>query len=261
MGRRIALVGCSVALACASDPTEAPSDTEGGTTSVIIEPEGSSAAESSSGGEPIPDTRRCIPPEGVDAAPRTIADAVTLLNALPAPVDIPCFLESLDRPLKIHATTSTFSAQPAYDAENPRVFLFAGDLVMSVVPAGEGADLLEFGEFVDDFQTLKGEVQLPLSGTLAPADPFERIRFQNGTGCGLCHHNEHEVGTLDGVSQFASLAFQPALNHDLAEEDVRAARDACEGQDTERCRILRALFDHGVVLFTEFPEDLPSFGG
>ncbi len=186
---------------------------------------------------------------------------MALLNALPPPVTIACFLESLDRPLKIHASTSTFSAQPAFDAENPRVFILSGDLVMSVVPAGEGVKLLEFGEFIDDFQTIKGEVELPLEGQLAPADPYSRIRFGSGTGCGQCHQNEHEVGMVDGEVQFASLAYQPALHHELSEEDVRAAYEACGDSETERCQILTALFGHGPVLFTVFPEDLPTFGG
>ncbi|MBV1857312.1 MAG: hypothetical protein KUG77_02795, partial [Nannocystaceae bacterium] len=226
------------------------------------EPTTSATDDGSSGGEPkAPDTRRCIPPTDVSASPRTIEEAVVLLNALPAPVDIACFLESLERPLKIVATSSTFSAQPAFGAENPRVFLFAGDLVMSVVPAGEGVRLLEFGEFVDEFQTVKGEVELPLEGELAPSDPYSRILFEAGSGCGLCHRNEHEVGTLDGVTQYASLAYQPALHHALDEEDVREAYEACADTDSERCEILSALFDHGPVLFTVFPEDLPTFGG
>ena len=260
------LVGAAV-LASGCAPAESKEQAQGATeadmsSSSDAEPTTSATNDGSSGGEPkAPDTRRCIPPTDVSASPRTIEEAVVLLNALPAPVDIACFLESLERPLKIVATSSTFSAQPAFGAENPRVFLFAGDLVMSVVPAGEGVRLLEFGEFVDEFQTVKGEVELPLEGELAPSDPYSRILFEAGSGCGLCHRNEHEVGTLDGVTQYASLAYQPALHHALDEEDVREAYEACADTDSERCEILSALFDHGPVLFTVFPEDLPTFGG
>lgn len=257
------LVACLGAGACSSEA--ARSDDEGvasSTTAAEPEPGSADAAESSSSsGEPEPDTRRCIPPQDAPASPGTVAEAVDLLNALPEPVDIACFLESLERPLKIHATTSSFSAQPAYDADNPRIFIFEGELVMSVVPAGEGTHLLEFGEFVDPFQTIKAELELPLEGLVAPADPYSRVRFEQGIGCGLCHRNEHEVGTIDGEIQFASLAYQPLEFHELDERDVRDAHEACEGEDTRRCRILRALFDHGPVLFTVFPEDLPTFGG
>ncbi len=249
--------GCSSAGSSEEGATESEMASSGD-----AEPTTSATEDGSSSGEPdAPDTRRCIPPSDVSASPRTIEEAVTLLNALPAPVDIACFLESLERPLKVVATSSTFSAQPASGAENPRVFLFAGDLVMSVAPAGEGVKLLEFGEFIDDFQTIKGEVELPLEGQLAPSDPYSRVLFEEGTGCGLCHRNEHEVGTVGDVPQYASLAYQPALHHALAEEDVRDAYEACAGEDTERCLILSALFDHGPVLFTTFSEDLPTFGG
>lgn len=256
------LGACLIGGACSaeSEPAAESATATDGNTTDIIEPEPSSGGEASTGDEEVPDTRRCIPPADVSGDPRTIDEAVLLLNALPAPVDIPCFLESLERPLKIYASTSTFSAQPAFNAENPRVFILAGDLVMSVVSAGEGVKLLEFGEFIDDFQTIKGEVELPLEGQLAPADPYSRIRFGSGTGCGQCHRNEHEVGTLDGETLFASLAYQPAVHHELPEDEVRAAYEACEGDDTERCRILTALFGHGPVLFTVFPEDLPTFG-
>ena len=259
------LLGCSVlAGGCTPEASNAEAaDSTGAemSSSGDVEPTTSAGDESSSGEPDAPDTRRCIPPPDISASPRTIDEAVTLLNALPAPVDVACFLESLDRPLKIHATASTFSAQPAFGAENPRIFIFAGDLVMSVVSAGEGAKLLEFGEFVDDFQTIKGEVELPIEGQLEPSDPYSRILFEAGTGCGLCHRNEHEVGTLGGVTQYASLAYQPALHHALAEEDVRESYEACAESDSDRCEILSALFDHEPVLFTVFPEDLPTFGG
>jgi hypothetical protein len=42
-----------------------------------------------------PVTDRCVAPEGATASPRSIADVVTLLNALPSPVTLPCFLETL----------------------------------------------------------------------------------------------------------------------------------------------------------------------
>ncbi len=267
VGREWMLFGVFL-VAGGCDPGDSADDAAGGSSGADVASSGdaqgssSTAAGGSSSGDPeAPDTRRCIPPDDVSASPRTIEEAVTLLNALPAPVTIACFLESLDRPLKVHATSSTFSAQPAFGAENPRVFIFAGDLVMSVVPAGEGVKLLEFGEFIDDFQTIKGEVELPLEGQLAPSDPYSRILFEGGTGCGFCHRNEEPAGMVGDVTQYSSLAYQPALHHELAEEDVRAAYEACADVDTERCEILTALFDHGPVLFTVFPEDLLTFDG
>src|SRR5688500_14114777 len=48
---------------------------------------------------------RCSPAEGTSGNPRTIREALDLINGLPHPVDFPCFLESLDRPLSINATS------------------------------------------------------------------------------------------------------------------------------------------------------------
>lgn len=57
--------------------------------------------------------RRCVAPPGISAAPSSIAAAVALINALPPPVTVACFVESLDRPLQVVATASDLSAQPA----------------------------------------------------------------------------------------------------------------------------------------------------
>src|SRR5690606_25816856 len=48
-------------------------------------------------GDPAPETSRppaprCVPSEGVSTSPRSIAETVDLLNALPKPVTLPCFL-------------------------------------------------------------------------------------------------------------------------------------------------------------------------
>ena len=67
---------------------------------------------------------RCVAPEGVSTAPQTIAEVVTLLNALPKPLNLPCFVASLARPLSLHAVNSPFSAQPAQGRRSPRIFIF-----------------------------------------------------------------------------------------------------------------------------------------
>ena len=42
---------------------------------------------------------RCRPPAGVSGYPKTTQAALDLLNALPKPTSVACFVESLDRPL------------------------------------------------------------------------------------------------------------------------------------------------------------------
>src|SRR6187551_2246457 len=97
------------------------------------------------GGGPV-DLAICHPPSGISGAPQTIEDVTALINALAAEhdgkVELPCFVASLDRPLGATASAGYFSAQPAHGARSPRVFLWSGALVLSVVPEGIGKDLL-----------------------------------------------------------------------------------------------------------------------
>jgi hypothetical protein len=248
-----------VAAACA-DPHSEPLDGAPGSTGEAgstgaFDPDGPSGLV---GGDRV---RRCVAPDGA-GAPQSIPEAIDLLNALPPPVDIACFVQSLQRPLTLHATASTFSAQPSAGPEDPRVFIFSGDLLMSVVSGGDGVRLLEFGQFVDDSHTLKGELELPFDGTIAPSDPFDRVRYMGGTGCGLCHHEEQVVPEIDYATAFSSLALRPDRDHALELDEVLASYERCDWAETpQRCEILTALFGHGEVVHREFPEYLPTIGG
>src|SRR5687768_10615887 len=53
------------------------------------------------------------------AMPRSIQEMVDVVNALPKPVELPCLLESLPRPLEVYATLSTLSAQQTFDRAYP----------------------------------------------------------------------------------------------------------------------------------------------
>ena len=115
--------------------------------------------------------RLCPPPPGVSARPRTIAETVALVNALPRPVTVACFLESLERPLYVNATRSFISLQPAVGNRSPRLFLMFEGMSMSVVPEGSGSKLIEFGEFVTPERTLKAEIKTPVVAEVKPDDP------------------------------------------------------------------------------------------
>lgn len=52
---------------------------------------------------------RCTPAGGVSRSPSTIAQVVDLVNALPRPLSLTCFLESLDRPLQVAASSGVIS--------------------------------------------------------------------------------------------------------------------------------------------------------
>ncbi len=82
-----------------------------------------SEASVATGRSPTPG---CRAPAGVSNSPRTIDETVTLINALPKPLSLPCFLESLARPLEISASYGVFSAQPAKGIRSPRIFVISG---------------------------------------------------------------------------------------------------------------------------------------
>ena len=139
---------------------------------------------------------RCVAPPGVSDSPQNTDEAVQLLNALPKPTTVACFLESLARPLGAFATKSQVSAQPALSARSPRVFVKLGPLWVSVVIDGASSYLMEFGELVggDPPQSVKGELLLPLAEAVAPSAPYDRVAEDaTGTVCRACHTREQRA--------------------------------------------------------------------
>lgn len=208
----------------------------------------------------LPDTRTCVPPAGVSAAPDSLSTALTLVNSLPHPVSIPCFLESLDRPLALNATASAFSAQPAVGKRSPRIFLFSGRLIISVVPAGIGVDMLEFSELTSPTRSIKAELQFPVTQVVDLPAAFARLPFSTISTCGLCHANESRV-TLEGTpGAYESVALRPRSDTQVELEDVRLEFADCDAEkEHERCAILAALFAHGKVNSWDFPSEMATF--
>jgi hypothetical protein len=198
----------------------------------------------------------------VSRAPAGIRDVVALINSLPMPVDLPCFVESLERPLRVNATVSFISLQRASGQRSPRIFLFSGPLVMSIVPEGEGSDLVEMGQLIDEQRSLKGEVGFPVTAALPERDPFARIRSGDGTTCRFCHPGEVLADSTDGVEAFLSGALRPTFSARVELETLRRERAICDpAAEPERCAILTALFDHGDVLAADFPATVPTISG
>lgn len=195
----------------------------------------------------------CTAPEGL-GRPTSIDEGLDLIQALPDDADPSCFVRSLDRPLEVVATRSRVSAQPAAGRERPRLFLFFDDLVLSVVPEGVGADLVEFGERTPDGDSLKAEVQLPLRHDFAPADAYDRVLFEDWrTTCSFCHLGEREVDRVDGVPRFASEVLRPATLTGVDLDELVQTREACDDDDAT-CDLLRALLDHGPVVDGAFAD-------
>jgi hypothetical protein len=239
----IGVLAALLVLGCAErDSATAPKADDGG---------------SSAGGE------RCLPAEGTSGNPKTISEAMELVNGLPHPVQLPCVLESLDRPLSVNANFNTQSAQPALGKRSPRIFFILNEsLSMSLVP---GADpTLEFGERNADEPGLsvKAELHFPIDGQLVLEDAFSRLTPDEATGltldqatrCGLCHGNEKAASNYQVRGAFASLIVRPTSFFAVDVAAIKQERDACDsGAEPERCALLHAMFDHGEVVQTAFP--------
>jgi hypothetical protein len=201
----------------------------------------------------------CVAPAGL-GRPTTIAEVLPLINALPHPVTLPCFLESLERPLYLNATKGLFSAQPAVGERSPRIFIAVDALLMSVVPEGFGRDYLEFGQLTSNHRSVKAEVPFPVTRELEFRDAFVTLEFPRAefTTCGVCHAAEVSIDGPPWARE--SQALRP---HPL--EDVPVGRLAeldaeCDAAlEPERCAILRALFVRGRVEQYRFPSEMATF--
>lgn len=227
------------------------------------EDKGATTPRSASGGSSN-DGGRCSPAEGTSGNPKTIHEALDLINGLPHPVDFPCFLESLDRPLSINATSNTQSAQPALGKRSPRIFIVLNEsLSMSLVPAAV-ATTLEFGERKADDPgfSVKAELHFPIEDQLVPEDAFSRLAPDASTGrtleqatlCGVCHDNEKPSPDYPVLGAFTSAIVKPTSFFAVDVAAIRKELDTCDAAaEPERCAMLHALFDHGDVEQTPFP--------
>ncbi len=198
--------------------------------------------------------RECIAPEGL-GRPTSIEEAVDLINALPKPTSLPCFLESLDRPLGIAATDSESSAQPAEGSENARLFISEAPLIMSVLPDGPGSDKLEFAVDVGDGLSIKAELEFPIEAEIPYTQPYDEVRRETGTICGACHLREQVWETVDDVPIFVSEALQHPPENDISPGFVKALAGACDPEVTpQRCEMLTAVFSHGDTESEPLPE-------
>jgi hypothetical protein len=194
-------------------------------------------------------------------APQSIADAVAWINALPKPLSLACYLETLPRPLELYASESVFSAQPAVGRRSPRMFLFADALIMTIAADGAGSHLLEFGERRSDTKSLKGEIAFPVMAELEPAAPFEHLIIDDRfTSCALCHAEEEPDPETSFTRAFLSRALRPVPAERVSLDELRAEAVDCDAvAEPERCAMLVALFGQGNVVDAEFPTDLVTF--
>lgn len=206
---------------------------------------------------PAAESQRCQPAPGTTGSPSSIAETVALVNGLPKPVSLPCFLEALDRPLRLVATQSFFSAQPAMGRRSPRIFLFTDGIIYSIVPEGSARTLLEMGEATRPGLSIKAELEFPITEDITLASAFARLPFNDITTCGVCHDGRTPALDIEGAVE--SEVLRPADRELVPLAELEAEARSCDaGLEPDRCAMLAALFQHGEVIAAEFPRSVPT---
>lgn len=151
------------------------------------------------------------------------------------------------------ATDSQFSAQPSAGVDRPRVFLHTDGLVLSLALGGDGQNLLEFGEWVDETHTVKAELVFPLESPVETSDAFAQVARmeREGTTCGTCHSGETAI--VDRPGAYSSIALAPGLRNVINIEYLRVVAERCDAvADPHGCTLFHAIFDYGEVVHEEF---------
>lgn len=203
--------------------------------------------------------KRCAPPPGISGTPKTIEEAVSLINSLPKPVTIPCFLESLDRPLYATLTSSEQSAQPAVGERSPRIFIIIDKLFISIALDGRGQDFVEFSYRTSVDMTIKAELEFPIVQEVPASKPYDNVIYGYGTSCNVCHRQERPVASISFAQAFESKAIPPSPDT-LVDLNVfkREAKKCISSLEPERCAIIQAFLGFGEVRSRNFPSDMPD---
>lgn len=200
-------------------------------------------------------SQSCTGPSDSLGSPKTIEETVTLINSLPRPLSLSCFLNSLKAPLNVFAVNSTFSAQPAVDQNSPRIFIIRSNLVLSVAAGGVGRNLLEFGEFTNSTESIKGELEFPLEGTVTVDQIMKQISQSTNTStCVTCHSAERKVQYNNLGQLFANKVVRPSESQRVTSSYLKSQATACNPDlNQHRCEVLNAVFSNGQGQDSSFP--------
>jgi len=232
---------------------EGEGDTEGaGVGNVPVTGQGGSGAQEE---PPVvvepadPDEPYCGTPNGVNGSPRTLEQAIILLNSLPRPTSMACFLESLERPLNLYMTSSGQSLQPSPGPRSPRSFIVNEPLVMSIVFDGPGQGALELGLRTAPRRSIKTEILFPITKDVTAQNFFDEVMNGEATRCSACHTAEIQTFTTElPVDAFESDILPPFDNLEVTIDSMRQERQNCDASlEPERCAMLGGLFDFGEV--------------
>lgn len=204
----------------------------------------------------------CQPP--ADITITDVQSVVDWINAMEKPLTLPCFIESLPRPLKIQSAFSEFSAQPSPDYSSPRIFLFFDQLILTVAVDQNFAEfphpLLEMSYLVDEANliTTKAELKFPVVDTLSPASPYMGLSFNDRISqCSFCHPRESVRDRIDEVPIYQSSILKPTLP--LSIDRLYSANINCErDKQAHRCAMLSSIVDHGELRPHAFPAGAPT---
>ena len=199
----------------------------------------------------------CSAPSGVNNDPRSMKEVLTLINAMPKPLTVPCFLDALRRPHAIQATKNTLSGQPAYSTTSPRIFLIKGlTLFISVVPSGPFMDVIEFGEVVGNGdKSVKAELFFPITKNLTETEFYETVlnSSKSGTTCGPCHGGDGAAPEGFPATAFQSPIVQPFAGQRVSLLSIQNHAELCKTQVLDECPILQSILYGGKTTEREFP--------
>lgn len=209
-----------------------------------------------------PPRELCVAPAG--ASITDVQSVVDWLNAMPKPVTLPCFIESLPRPLNIQSALSEFSAQPSLGRRSPRIFFFFDRLILTVVADQKFAEyphpLLEMSYLVDEQEliTTKAELKFPIVDTLSPAAPYTGLSFNDRISqCSFCHPKESVLDYLDNVPIYQSSILKPTTPLQISQLYVESDNCIVE-EEPHRCAMLSSIVDHGELRPYSFPARAPT---
>jgi hypothetical protein len=227
-------------------PVDVPPSTPGSTPPEVTTPEMLAPAS-----PPPAQGTGCRPALGVSGSPQNISEAIVLMNTLPKPTSLACFLEALDRPLTLYMTESGQSLQPSPGPRSPRTFILRGPFEMSIVLDGLARDTLELGFRPEIGRSIKAEILFPLTRDVNEATLFSRVQATPRTTiCGACHVGEEHKdfpGFPEGV--FESNVIDPYEMFEVAVDSMRTQVGPCDkATEPYRCGLLSGLFDHGDVI-------------
>lgn len=257
----LSVVSCLMLGACGKNRSkkaaEAPSPAAEVETDTADEPQADNAVPATE--EEVVSLFEACKEAGKDAAVSSIQETVALLNLLPKPVSIPCFIAALPRNYALTAAESPASAQPA-TREEPRFFLSSGALIITVTGSGAGKEHVELSEFDGSRFSIKGDLTFPIADELEATTPFAMKTEGKDSPCAACHGLE-KGGPKDARDATSSEALRPSDEAILTADEVGAIKAACESELSASCQLVRAIFFDAKPGAFAFPKSMKVLNG